>query len=328
MLVRKGGGNIRELTLISSPSVTRYYYGQFFDPTGMIVGAKIGNDTLPLHASAYSYTPSGALTPDTDSITVSMVLNQRSYSLSIPVTVADFDPVFNRNTWEQIAIAAALGRAHTLWNVGDVKYDTFGSSTTVGYRIIGFNHDDLDETDSLYSDTTYNGNTKKAAITIQMIAPAGTGTMNTTATQVGGWDVSRMRVTQMQNDIPLLPEALRPCMRTVKKWTSGGGYGTAADQTVICSADQLFLLAEREYINATVASSLYENYHLSTYAFYAGGGTILVNPDNPVNHWTRSPHGPEACTGKSHFIYANTSINRMHYTNANTVYAYYPAFCM
>lgn len=324
-LVRKGGAVFRGLELISPPDNTDYFLGQYADMTGTIVGARFGTFTVPLHDTAWTYTPTRALESSDTEITISATIGRQTRSIGVPITVEDFASSLNDNTWEQIQKAAELGIADDLWDVGDIKYDYFGD-VYVGFRIIGFGHDDLDETDARYNDPTYNGNTKKAAITFEFVTTAGQFGMNTRATQIGGWDASNMRTTRMQLDKELLPEDLQGIMRTVKKWACAGGVGPTAAQTITKSADEMFLLSidEMNVTTSTTGSEIpsqYEKNYVSVYEWYNNGNLPATG------QWSRSCHDPLNCDSRSHFC-SISEAGKCEQSSANVAHDYYPAFCI
>ena len=323
MLVRKGGAALRGLVVITPPDKLQYYNGELPDMEGIIVGAQFGTNTIPLHDTAWTYSPTRALEPTDTSILISATIGRQTKTVGVPITVENFTSNLNDNSWAQIARAAEVGIADQIWNIGDVKYDYYDGNY-IGFRIIGFGHDYLDETDAKYNDASYNGNTKKAAITFQAETAFGRFGMNLTSTQIGGWNASNMRVTKMPEDIALLPADLQAVMRTVKKYACGGGSGDTNDKNIVKSADALFLLSAFEMVTSTNEASQYEKNYTSIYEWYADG-----NPLQKGNYkeWLRSCHAPRLCSTESHFCDITTS-NNVSDDLAGNKYDYYPAFCV
>ncbi len=314
-LCRRGGNTLRGLIVIVPPAKTSYYAGEYVDLTGMIIGADFGTFTVPISQTAYSYTPAGALTAADTAITVTAEIGGRTKSVAIPITVDSVNPDFGQNTWETIARVAALGQAGNYWSVGDSKV-----VDGVTYTIIGMNHDSLSSTDAKYADASYNGNSQKAALTIQIMTASGAGIMNQNNTNVGGWDNCYMRKTALPAYLSGMPSDIRSIMRTVDKITSIGGTGTTGMTT---SRDKLFLLAVSEMYSSTGGWVLPNEATANPqYAYYAD-----MPPYKNVHEWTRSPHNPDNCVDHDHFIVINSSGNLGVYVTETSAY-YFPAFCI
>ena len=323
MLVRKGGAVLRDLFLISQPDNPRYYAGQYFDTTGIIVGAQFGTFVIPLHESGWSYTPARALAVSDTQIVISATIGHMSKTITIPITVEDYNPTLTNNSWEQIAYAAQLGIANQLWSIGDIKSTDYGS-----WRIIGFDADPLDAEDEKYNDTTYNANKKKAAITFQWVAPAGRNGMNLGNTNSGGWPSCNMNRTILPNLLATLPVDMVSVMRLVDKYTCIGGTGTSNRTKYNTAANKLFLLGAYEVYSSPSGVGPIEASVCSQYNWYAN----ISNPQKGnYEEWLRSPHDPNSCSG-GHFtcIKTNGSLDASGTSNINASIAkdYYPAFCI
>lgn len=74
------------VAMTSSPTKLSYIVGETFDPTGMAITATdTDGNTTPI--TDYTYTPSGALTADDTTVTVSCTYGGISYSFTISITV-------------------------------------------------------------------------------------------------------------------------------------------------------------------------------------------------------------------------------------------------
>lgn len=137
---------------------------------------------------------------------------------------------FNNMSWADIATVSEAGEAANYFNVGDEKELQIGSET-YHVQILGFNHDDKSD------------GTGKAGITVGLKEiMTTTKAMNSSGSNVGGWEASEMR-TYLQNDIlPTLPSDLQSVIKTVNK-VSDGGY---ENQTLKTTQDKLFLFSPEE----------------------------------------------------------------------------------
>jgi len=321
MLVRKGGAVLRGLSVIFPPDKVQYYVSETPDIDGTIIGAQFGSFVIPLHETAWTYSPNRALAATDTSLVFSATIGHMTKSVSVPITVQDFSTTFGDNEWVQIANAAQLGIANQLWSVGDIKTTANGS-----WRIIGFNHDPLSSSDAKYADTTYNGNTKKAAITLQWVAPAGRNKMNLSADNTGGWPSCNMNTTILPTLLTSLPSDMTAVMRTVDKYTCIGGQISSNRNQFNTAANKLFLLGGYEVYASPSSLGPIEASKCQRYAWYANRS----NPQkgNPAyDEWLRSPHDPQACAG-GHFAYIKTDGTLNAQGNANNSKDYYPAFCI
>lgn len=231
---------------------------------------------------------------------------------------AQYDPVLNNNTWEQIAKASNEGIASTLWNVGDRKEivlnGTVGALTFNDYHtyafIIGFNHNSRREgsgrihfqlaktalsggRDICFTDGSYNS-----------IAPSPAFRMNRSNTNSGGWDSSYMR-----NDIcgtsktstsgrimGAIPADLRNALKSVTKYTNNTGNSSSSG-AVTATTDYFFLLAEYEAYGTTESANTYEANYQQQYAYYSIGSKVKYrhnNTNRSAYWWLRSPRASDS----------------------------------
>ena len=111
------------------------------------------------------------------------------------------------------------------------------SGLAVTLVILGFKHDNL----------TSGG---KAGITIgakELLSTSYYNAMNSSNTNTGGWNSSRMRSSVMATILSQLPPDLQEVIKSVDKRTTSGGRATS----IVTSSDKLFLLSQVE-IDGTV----------------------------------------------------------------------------
>lgn len=322
MLVRKNGVSLRGLSIVQGPEKISYYRGDFPDMTGTVVAADFGSFIIPLHESAWTYSPNRALTTADTAITIQATIGRMTKTAQVEITVNAFAQNFTDNSWESIAAASRMGVASQLWSVGDIKVTDYGA-----WRIIGFNHDDLDAGDACWRDNNYNGGTNKAGITLQWVNPAGRAAMNLTNTNIGGWLASNMNVTILPNLLETLPSDMVAVMRTVDKYTSIGGTASGGGANRYnTAANRLFILSGHEVIAYPTGLAPCEAEVNSIYTWYSNAASPQKTSP-PYAEWTRSPHNPESCTGV-HFAAITISGNIDGQTNAYTSLNYFPAFCI
>lgn len=153
----------------------------------------------------------------------------------LDIFVTKSQPTFANSDWATIAELSENGQAQSVFNVGDEKTIELTTGEEITLVILGFNHDDL----------TSGG---KAGITIGMKELLATKyRMNSSDTNVGGWDESEMRTSTMPTLLSQLPADLQSVIKQVKKKATAGG----TSQSITTSTDKLFLLAVSEIYSAT-----------------------------------------------------------------------------
>ena len=227
-------GDLRKITAVSSTNVTcgsvsANFKGDKGD-TGTIssivkTAAEWESQNPVLGAGEYGYDTTNKITKMGDGTTAWNALPAFSTTRFTFATAA----------WGDISRIAATGDAQKYFNVGDEKTVELSTGEVITLVILGFDHDDL----------TSGG---KAPITIGMKNLLATRyTMNSSNTNAGGWDKSKMRTSTMATLLSQLPADLRNVVKQVNKKATAGG----TSQSITTSADKLFLLAMSEIFSAT-----------------------------------------------------------------------------
>ena len=253
----------------------------------------------------------GTTTPDVKTATVPQ-------ELTLSFVAAEL----NTNSWEMIKAVSDAGQGANYWSVGDTKDVTLSgtwqslnvSNVTVKAFIIGFDHNSAVEGTNrihflmgkigtamvAFCDSQYGSQTSGAYFT-----------MNTTNTNSGGWEASRMRKTVLGNsntpDNPLqgslmavLPEDLLAVMKPVTKWTQN-------NQPLSATTDYTFLMAEFEIFGARTYANSAEQSKQAQYDYFKAGNPKVFYKHSAtttaVGAWLRSPYA----SGSSGFCYVNTS---------------------
>ena len=201
------------------------------------------------------------------------------------------NPTFADSDWETIADVAKSGKASSYFKVGDEKTIQLTTGEEITVVILGFNHDDL----------TSGG---KAPISIGMKdCLSTTYKMNSTNTNVGGWDKSEMRTNTMATLLSQLPADLQKVIKAVNKKASAGNKET----TITTSSDKLWLLCEEEISGAKTYGTGGEG---TRYEYWTTvkDGTVAANrvknrSGSANTWWLRSPYASYT----SSFCYVNSS---------------------
>lgn len=276
-----------------------------------------------------SATKDGTTTPDVKTATVPQ-----------EITLSFVAAELNTNSWEMIKAVSDAGQGANYWSVGDTKDVTLSgtwqslnvSNVTVKAFIIGFNHNSAVEGANrihflmgkigtammAFCDAYYNTRTAGAYFT-----------MNTTDTNSGGWEASRMRKTVLGNsntpDNPLqgslmavLPEDLRAVMKSVTKWTQ--------NNALTATTDYAFLMAEFEIFGTRSYANGGEQSKQAQYDYFKAGNPKVFYKHSAtttaVSAWLRSPYA----SGSLYFCGVNTS-GAANYGYASFSRGVAPGFC-
>ena len=212
-----------------------------------------------------------------------------------------YDPVFANNTWEQIIEACHHNAVPDTWKVADRKSMTIDGEDYL-IDIIGKNHDD------------YADGSGKAPLTFQLHdCYKLKKVMHTTTTNSKGWSRCDMRETSLPIILKQMPTDVQSGIREVNKLTS-------ESNTIVTTADKLFLLSEIEIFGSDANSGKGEGMQ---YDYYKAGNSKVKNYiDSAIEWWERSPYN-----GNNRFYccvnYKGASISRV----ANAVSGVPFAFC-
>ena len=231
-------------------------------------------------------------------------------------------------TWEQLNDIAKVISDKYGTEEGKINNDTaevevvvegekgtlgIGDWTTVKYnnaakkvRILGFNHDELVNTNA------YGGTNTYAGISFEFLEFLTTGKMNSSNTNLGGWGVCNLR--EALNSTTLEDLENRVQIKEVSKQYISV-YNKANSLTV--SDDKLWLLSTCEIWGTTAQKSITtEGKH---YKFYAMGGSAVKKSI----WWLRSPMS----SYNYMFCYVGPD-GKASQTNANGSLGVAPGFCI
>ena len=246
-------------------------------------------------------------TSDTKSVTFT-----DRYALALSFVSA----VLNNNDWATIKSVSDKGDGANYWSIGDRKAvtlnGTVGALTLSNYTtyafIIGFNHNSSVEganrihfqlaktalsggTDVALCDSKYNS----------QVSATGYFSMNSNATNSGGWNSSQMRTkicgTSLSSYsgtiIAVIPAALRAVLKSVTKYTDNTGSSSSDASAVTATTDYFFLLSEYEVFGTISRGNPNEASKQAQYSYYsAGNSKVKYNhsaTSTAVVWWLRSP---------------------------------------
>ena len=171
--------------------------------------------------------------------------------------------------------------------------------------IIGKDHDDLSD------------GTGKAPLTFQLHDCYDIiFRMNSTITNVGGWQDCEMRTRSMPILKAEMPAEVQAGIRPVNKLTSAGGQSSS----IVTTSDELFLPSEVEVFGSITNSFSGEG---TQYEYYQAGNSKVKNrKGSAYNWWERSP----LFDGSASYCRV-TSNGTVAYNNANIAYGVPFCFC-
>lgn len=252
----------------------------------------------------------GGQTSDTKSVSIT-----DSYAVSL--SFISVSPMLNDNEWSVIKSVSDAGQGANYWSIGDRKAVTLSgavgdillSNYTTYAFIIGFNHNSSVEganrihfqlaktalsggTDVCLCDSTYD----------RPVSTTGYFSMNSSATNSGGWEVSQMRTricgTSLSSYtgmiIAVIPAALRAVLKSVTKYTDNTANGGGSEMSyVTATTDYFFLLSEFEVFGAIEYGNTNEQSKQAQYAYYSAGNSQVKYKHNNTSviatWWLRSP---------------------------------------
>lgn len=321
LLVRRGGkATLKGISVKTPPAKLEYLAGDTFDPTGLVLTANVGGVPVDV-TTGYTVTPD-PMTADTTAVTISYTLDGKTATTTQAVTVKAYNPVFASNTWEKIIEACEAGIASQLWAVGDVSPVLALYNYEYQFRIIGFDHDDLADTDAKYDDTSYNNGKRKAAMTLDIVKIA--KLQNSYQYQGNGslsgawWERSQVRNTTLPTIKSALPETVRNAIRTVvKKTYRNSDYGSLS-----ATKDELFFPSTDEISNRGKGEG-------TEYAYYLAGNSKvkeLIDKTTIGSYQLRSPYKDGPATYSVAFVTAQNTIYGSDYNSSMSYLSF--AFCL
>ena len=260
--------------------------------------------------------------PETGTWSVSATLggqtsNTKTVSIttSYSLTLSFVSSTLNNNEWSVIKSVSDAGQGANYWSIGDRKAVTLNG--TVGHLslsnyttyafIIGFNHNaSVEGANRIHfqlAKTALSGGKDVALCDSKYnstVSTTGYFSMNSSATNSGGWKSSQMRTkicgTSLSSYsgtiIAVIPAALRAVLKSVTKYTNNTGETTSAS-AVTTTTDYFFLLSEFEVFGSISYANTNEKSKQAQYAYYSAGNSKIKYKHNgtstAANWWLRSP---------------------------------------
>ena len=265
------------------------------------------------------------------------------------IVFSSVSPILDENDWTTIREVSDAGHGSNYWSIGDRKAITLNG--TVGHLslsdyttyafIIGFNHNaSVEGANRIHfqlAKTALSGGTDVALCDSKYqstVSTTGYFSMNTSATNSGGWKSSQMRTaicgTSLSSYsgtiIAVIPASLRAVLKSVTKYTNNTGKSSDAS-AVTATTDYFFLLSEYEVFGSISKANSNEKNKQAQYAYYSAGNRKVKYKHNGTSTtawwWLRSPHA-RAAVG---FVCVNTNGSVSNYAAHNSL-CFAPGFCV
>lgn len=259
---------------------------------GTTIATKTSNGTAVFTVTETgAYTVTATKNGQTTSGSVNVVSSTTSYTL----TLYFVSSTLNDNEWSTIKSVSDAGQGANYWSIGDRKEVTLNGtvgalilSNYITYAfIIGFNHNSsVEGTNRIHfqlGKTALSGGTDVALCDSKynsQVSATGYFSMNSSATNSGGWNSSQMRTkicgTSLSNYsgtiIAVIPAALRAVLKSVTKYTDNTGNSSAAS-AVTATTDYFFLLSENEVFGTISRGNPNESSKQAQYSYYSAGNS-------------------------------------------------------
>lgn len=212
------------------------------------------------------------------------------------------DKKFEDFTWSQISDIVHSGYADQLLSLGDMKDVTLTTGEVITIEIAGFNHD-----------TYASGGTAPVSFVMKDCLKT-IKQMNTSNTNVGGWDGSAMYTFCNTEFFNMLPADLRALIKPVNKKTSTGNQSS----TLKTTADKIWLLSMEEAFGTTNNYSVAGEGEL--YPIFTDNASRVKKINGSAHWWwLRSPY----IGNSTNFCNVNSSgsYNNNNASNSNGVAA-------
>lgn len=272
-----------------------------------------------------------------------------SFVDSYAVSLYFVSSTLNNNEWSTIKSVSDAGQGANYWSIGDRKAITLNDkvghltlNTTIYAFIIGFNHNSSLEGENRIhfqlAKTELSGGIDITFCDAYYSSPAATTgyfSMNSSATNSGGWASSQMRTNTCGTSlssysgtiIAIIPAALRAVLKSVTKYTDNTGGGSSEASNVTATTDYFFLLSEFEVFGSISRANPNEASKQAQYAYYSAGNSTMKYKHNRTfaraDWWLRSPDALYS----NYFVEVNTN-GKVSSDGANNSQGFAPGFCV
>ena len=290
------------------------------------------------------------IVPEIGTWRVSATLDGKTSDTKAVAITDSYAVSLNKNTWETIKNISDAGQGANYWSIGDRKAVTLNgtvghltlSNYTIYAFVIGFNHNaSLEGENRIHfqlGKTALSGGTDVCFCDSYYTSPVSTTgyfSMNSSATNSGGWASSQMRTnicgTSLSSYsgtiIAVIPAALRAVLKSVTKYTDNTGNNSTSASAVTATKDYFFLLSEFEVFGSISRANSNEASKQAQYAYYSAGNSKVKYKHNGTSTaarwWLRSP----LASSSDGFENVNTN-GTVEDRTARASFGFPPGFCV
>lgn len=220
-----GGMSVDSLTITQMPFKTYYLQNETLDLTGLKVTATAGALSGDVSNLITTQPASGATmsTLGTNTVTISY----GGATTTFDVTVAVVPETLNDCSWDLIQELAYAGTLGDYYNEGDTKEITIGANT-ITMQLASINN-------GTGTAGQYYPNGTADFVSVELLPDL--HVMNSTATNVGGWNGSQMRTYLNETVYPTLPSDLKSVIVEKTHMRTAGNQSTS----LVSASDKLWL---------------------------------------------------------------------------------------
>ena len=280
------------ISVTTMPTKTTYQPNDTLDLTGIVVTGTAGA-LSPDITSGCTFSPADGTTLITEG-TIAVTVTYHGFATSFNVTCSAWDAnVMENNTWAAIQEHIAAGTLPASF-VGQTKSITLSNNEVIEMQLASIN-DGTGNAGAYYPNHTADFISKDCMNT--------THVMNSTSTNVGGWNSCEMR-TYLNNTVyGMLPSDLKDIIIDRTHYHTSGGQSS----TLVSATDKLWLPTTYEMFGENSQYYLDDADHNIYYPIFPDNASRVKKVNGSANSWwLASPY----VGNSSYFAYVNSDGSR------------------
>ena len=266
------------IAVTTLPTKTNYQPNEALDLTGIVVTGTAGALTPNITAECTFNPADGTILDEEKTYTVDV--SYHGLTTSFNVTCSSIPASLEDATWAQIQTAVQNGTLSQFASVGDTKTITLTTNETLTLQLASIN-------DGTGSAGTYYPNGTADFISVELMDS--THAMNSTATNVGGWNSCGMRTYLNETVYPTLPTDLKSVIIEKTHMRTAGNQSTS----LVSASDKLWLPTDWEVFGNTTSSRAEDADHNNHYTIFSNSASRIkyrkAAPTIAREWWLSSP---------------------------------------
>ena len=266
------------ISVTTLPTKTSYQPNEALDLTGIVVTGTAGA-LSPVITSGCSFSPANGTILTTEG-THAITVTYHGLTTSFNVTCSLLPASLEDATWAQIQAAVQNGTLSQFANVGDNKTITLTTNETLTLQLARIN-------DGTGTAGTYYPAHSADFISVELMN--GTHVMNSTATNVGGWNNCEMRTYLNETVYPTLPGELKATIINKTHMYTAGNMS----HDLVSATDKLWLPTTYEMFGENSQYYLDDADHNIHYSIFPDNASRIkyrkAAPTSARYWWLSSP---------------------------------------